>query len=110
MANFLDSKLSKGEHRTTRSVHPEKSVSRSPSVEGQADCGELVRRNLICKITADENLRLVRSDTTLCAELLNGLLDKRKIAYSLALANARPDPDFRYFSNANARSSSVNVT
>jgi hypothetical protein len=30
--------------------------------------------------------------------------------YSLALANARPDPDFNYFSNANARPSSANAT
>ncbi len=33
-----------------------------------------------------------------------------RAAYSLALAKARPDPDFKYFSKAIARSSSVNAT
>lgn len=32
------------------------------------------------------------------------------MVYSRALANARPDPDFRYFSKAIARASSVNAT
>ena len=36
-------------------------------------------------------------------------VNQARKAYSLALAKARPDPDFRYFSNARARSSSVNA-
>jgi len=69
-----------------------------------AACGAAIHPNMLVFVSKDK-VRCPRCN----AIFTPNPGDIRWAVYSRALANARPDPDFRYFSKAIARASSVNA-